>query len=63
VGEVASVVIASDAPGSGVLVVVGEEVAVESDGGLDGVDVAGTGPGEGAASTMTVLVDVAVWPV
>jgi hypothetical protein len=56
------VVVASDAAGGGVLVVVGEEVAVESAGGLDAVEVAGTGLADGAASMMTVLVEVAVRP-
>jgi hypothetical protein len=56
------VLAAFDAPSAdgGVLVVVEEEVAVESDGGLDGVDVADTGLVEGAASMMTVRVEVAV---
>ena len=44
--EVAWVVVASDAAGAGVLVVVAEEVAVESDGGLNGVEVAGVSIGK-----------------
>jgi hypothetical protein len=35
-----------DAAGAGVLVVVEEEIAVESDGGLNGVDVAGVSIGK-----------------
>jgi hypothetical protein len=44
--EVAWVVVAVDAAGAGVLVVVEEEIAVESDGGLNGVDVAGVSIGK-----------------
>jgi hypothetical protein len=56
--EVESVVVAAD---GGVLVVFGEEVAVES-GGLDGVVVAWGGLIDAAASMMTILVEVAVRP-
>jgi F0F1-type ATP synthase epsilon subunit len=62
-GEVAWVVVPANAGRAGVLVVVGEEIAVESDGGADGVDVACGGLVEGAGSMMTVLVEGAVRPV
>ena len=58
------VVAASDVPPAdgGVMVVVEEEVAVESDGEFGGVDPVGDSA-ESGARTITVLVDVAVRPV